>query len=114
MLEAEQRFGFAVSRLLTQICAWALPAAMPHEGPRRGGNPVPGRLEPPAHVRVVTGTAVLNVEAVDGQERFPPKRHVAAGNVFGNVIAFEDVHGLPRCGGDATGQPAVLRGEVRP
>src|ERR1051326_5799661 len=100
MLEAQECFGLTVAGLLPQIGAWILAAMMPDEGTGGEDDPVAGLLEPPADVDVVAGGAVSGIEAVDRQQRLAAKRHVAARNVLGDLIAFEDVGRLARRRGD--------------
>src|SRR6266498_5673338 len=89
VLEAQQRLGLAVASLLPQVGARVLPAVVPDERARGEGDPVARLLQPPAHVDVVAGLAVLRVEAVDRFQRLAPERHVAARDVLRYLVALQ-------------------------
>lgn len=112
MFELQQRFCFTIAGLLFQVRAWVLAAMMPDKRAGRHGNPVAGLLQTPADIDVVPCLAILRIEAIDCFEHLAAKGHVAARNVLGHLIAFQDVHRLPgrRC--DAGGQPTIRRSQV--
>ena len=85
---------------------------MPDDCPRSKANPLAGLLEAPANVHVVARLAVLCIEAVDDRQGVAPERHVAAGDVFGYLVALQNMGRLSRRGRHARRQPAVLGGQV--
>src|SRR5260221_705246 len=71
-------------------------------------------LETPAYVHIVAGLEKLGVKAVDRLERLPAERHIAAWDVLGDLVAYQDVGRLPRGGRDARRQPAIFGRQVWP
>src|SRR5437870_243246 len=96
MFETQQRFGVTIAGLLAEVCAGTLPAVMPDEGTRRKRDPVTCLLQSPAEINVVPRFTELWIEAIDGVKRLPPKRHIAARHVLGDLIALQHMHRLGR------------------
>src|SRR5207302_4416721 len=113
MLEAQQGLGRSVACLLAEIGARTLAPVVPDKRARRERDPLPGLLQPPAHVDVIARLAILWIETVDGLQGLTAKGHVAARNVFGDLVALEYVGRLPRAGSHAGAEPTVLGRQVR-
>ena len=72
-------------------------------------------LQSPAHVDVIARPHVDRVEAVDGQQRVTPERHVAAWYVLGNPIVEQHMCRCSRSPCDALRHWRIIRRhDVRP
>ena len=91
MLAREQRLGFAVTVLLSQVLAESGAAIMPNKGRGTETDFVIRLLQSPAYIHVVTSTLEDGIEAADLGECPLVKSHVAAGNVLGLAVAQHDV-----------------------
>src|SRR4030088_2065989 len=91
VLEAKERFRFAVAFLLFAKRAQSEAAVMPDN--RRGteGDLVAGLLDAPAKIDVVARLVIFGVEAADAFKNPAIPRHVAAGNVLGHGVGKKDV-----------------------
>src|SRR5262249_26477204 len=108
MFEDQQSFSAAIAGLLLEVGARPLAPMMPDKCARRERDPLPRLLQPPAKVHVIAGRAKYVVEAVDFQECFAAKRHVATRDMLGPLITFQNVCRLAGAGCDACGEPTVL------
>ena len=108
MLELEQCFSFTVTRLLFQIGARTLPAMVPHKRTRCKRDPLARLLQAPTHVDIVTRLAKLGIKPADLLQGVSMERHVAAGNMFRELIAFQDVGWLPWASRDTGGEPTIV------
>jgi hypothetical protein len=88
VFELQQRLSFAVTSLLLEVCAGALSPVMPNECARRECDPLTGLLQPPANVHIIAGFSKLWIETLNLFEGVAVKSHVAAGDVFCQLIAF--------------------------
>ena len=71
-------------------------------------------LKPPADVDIVAGLEKMRIKPVDRLESLTAECHVATGDVFGNLVAYQHVGRLSGCGRDASGQPAIVGSQVGP
>ncbi len=86
VLEEEQSFSFAVAALLFDIVANGVAAKMPYHGSRAKADLVSFILQSPAEIHIVAGGAKDRIKSIDRFQRFPPERHIAAGNMLGDFI----------------------------
>src|SRR5262245_38489945 len=112
MLEVEQSLCFTVAGLLLKVFPRSLSPVVPNNGARRKGNPFACLLQPPTNIDIVACPAELRIETIDLFERPAAKGHIAAGDVFRLLIAFQDMRGLARARSDACRQGTVLRRQV--
>jgi hypothetical protein len=103
----EQRLGATVAALLAPEAAHAAAAVVPHDGARMEAERPAARLQPPADVDVVAGDLELRIEAADRLQPRSAERHVAAGDVLGDGVAQQHVHGAARRVRDARGDEPV-------
>src|SRR5206468_1342953 len=72
-------------------------------------------LNPPAEIDVIARDMKCRIKSADSFQRGSPERHVAAGNVLGDVVGEEDVNRSSRCVSDGVGNAAITwRRDVRP
>src|SRR5205085_1483921 len=93
MAGLDQRFGPSVPSLLLQVGLGAGTPVVPDE--RSGVEAdLPSLVEHlPAQVHVVAGRHVDGIEAAGLVNRVPPETHVAAGDVLGAVVGYQDMDG---------------------
>ena len=91
MLGIDERLGLAIAALLLEIGADGVAAEMPDDRRRAEPDRVAGVLKAPADVDVITSRAVDRVKAAERQQRVAAERHIAAGNVLGNLVADQDM-----------------------
>ncbi len=90
-------------------------AEMPDDGGRAETDRVTGILKPPAYVDIVAGRAVDRIEAAERHQYIAAERHVATGDVLGDLIADQHMGGSAGRHRDGGGNQAVLgRREIRP
>src|SRR5437016_5121085 len=75
VFEAKKGFCLAVPSLLSEVSARGLPPMVPDKCTWCECDPVARLLQPPADVHIVAGFPVGGVEAANGQESVPAKRH---------------------------------------
>ena len=71
-------------------------------------------FEPPANVHVVTSFEKLGIEAIDRLKSLTAERHVAAWDVFGDLVTHQHVNRLAGRSSNARGEPAIVGRQVRP
>ena len=113
MLELQQALSFAVAGLLLEVGSGSLSPMVPHNGAGCKGNPMPGLLQSPANVDIVSRFAKLRIKALDLLEGIAAKSHVTAGNVLRLLIAFQHMGRLAWTGCNTGGKAAVVGREVR-
>src|SRR5215203_3736783 len=87
----QERFGFAVARLLFQIGFYGRAPVVPDEAGWTEPDAVTGLLQAPAHIHVISSLAINRIEAANVIERPFVEGHVAAGNVLGLAIVQHHV-----------------------
>src|SRR6266480_2868883 len=115
MLEAQQRFRFAVAVLLFQKSPQRETAMVPHDRGRAESNDATCLLKSPAKIDIVASLVVFGIEATDVFKRPPIERHVTTRNVLGDYVCEQNMAGpARRC--RHTGLDPVLcrRGHVWP
>src|SRR5262245_38662186 len=90
-LALEQGLRLAVLELLLQVAAHAVAAVVAYD--RAGAAPdAPALLlQAPADVHVVAGDPELGIKAADRQQARLPERHVATGDVLGDLVGEQHV-----------------------
>ena len=104
----EYCFGVTVVPLLFEVVTHAAAAVMPHDGPRMESQRSSLFDQTPAEVDIVPRDPKLLVETIDRQNRIPPERHVAAGQMLGQKIGVEDVARPARRVRNAVGDGTIL------
>src|SRR5205085_2632983 len=109
VLEAEERFGFAVAFLLFPKRTQGEAAMMPDD--RRGteGNGVTRLLDSPAKIDVVAGLMIFGIEPADVFKGPAIPRHVTTRNVFRDRVREQDVARPAGRGSDAGLHPVSGR-----
>src|SRR3989442_6287829 len=114
-LQLQHSFGFSVASLLLPISSHGLAAMMPHGGAGTESQGPSAISYPPADIDVVAGCPELGVKSTDCQKAFPPKCHVAAGDVFGLLVRKQNVGWSARGVGYALCNRSVALGwKIRP
>ena len=109
VLEAEERFGLAVTFLLFAKRAQGEPPMMPDNRGGTESDGVPGLLHAPAKIDVIAGLVIFGIEPADVFERPPIPGHVTTGNVFGDRVGEQDMARPARRRGDASLHPVLRR-----
>ena len=109
MFKEKQGFGFAIPALLFEIVSDSVAAKMPDDRGRAKADLESLVLQTPAKVHVVTGGAKNRIESVDGLQRLPAKSHVAAWDVFCDLIVEQDMGRRAGRHGDAGRDESVVR-----
>src|SRR5215469_10839819 len=87
---------FAVAALLLPIGADRITAMMPHHSRRAEANRPPLILQSPTQINVVARRAKTGIKAIDSEQRLFAVRHVAARNVFGDLVRKQDMERITR------------------
>src|SRR5262249_38195099 len=88
----QMRLGKTVADLLPPETPDARPPVMPDDGGGVEGHRLAAKEELPADVYVVSGGPVGGVEISNLRQLFLPKRHIAAGHVFRQLVVGQDVN----------------------
>ena len=114
MLRIDERLGLAVAALLVAIGFDRVAAEMPDDRRRAEADGMAGILKPPADVDIVAGGAVDRVEPAEAEQGLAAERHVAAGDVLGDLVAEQHMGRAARRHRDRGRDEAVLgRREIR-
>jgi hypothetical protein len=108
VFEAEQRFRFAVTVLLSPKGAQCKAPMVPNDCSGAERNHATGLLQPPAKIDIVTSFMIFGIEAANVFESPAIERHVTPGNVFGDGVGEQDVAGAARRRCDTSLDP-ILR-----
>src|SRR6516225_9456706 len=109
MFEAQQRFRFAVTILLSQESAKSKTPIMPHDCSWTECDNPSSLLDSPAKIDVISGLAILRMEATRAFKRPAVKSHVTAGNMLGNGISKQNMTWTARRGSNARLNPILRR-----
>src|SRR5260221_4128434 len=109
MPAVDERLGLAVAALLAEIGLYRVAAEVPDDGSRAEADSVAGILKTPADVDVVAGGAIDRIEAAEAEQQIAPERHVAAGDMLGDVVAHQHVGRPAGRHSDPRRDEAVLR-----
>src|SRR5215211_6446756 len=88
----KQSLCSTISSLLAYIGRYRISAVMPHQcsGAKTDG-PALG-LQPPADVHIITRHAKLRIESSDCLKLRFTERHIAPGNMFGNLVCQHNMN----------------------
>jgi len=88
---------------------------MPDHRGRAEADGMPGILEAPADVDIIAGGAVDRVEAAEPQQNLAAERHVATGDMLGDLVAEQDMRRAARRHRDRGRNEALFGGwEIGP
>src|SRR6202035_6029475 len=91
-----ERLRFAVTPLLVKVSTYCVTTEMPNYSGRTEANDIAGVLKPPAYVHVIAGRAIDRIETTEPQQRLAGEGHVAAGDVFGDLVADQHMRWTTR------------------
>ena len=109
MFEAQQRFRFTVAILLFQESGKGKTPVVPDDCSWTECNDPSGLLDSPAKIDIIAGLAIFRIEAARGFKRPTVKRHVTAGNVFGDCVSKQNMTGAAGCRSNASLNPILCR-----
>src|SRR5215467_10154744 len=109
MLEAQQRFRFAVAVLLFDKSTQRKPSIMPDDRRRTERDDPSSLLNSPAKIDVVAGLPIFGIESAYTFEGPTVKCHVTTGNMLGDRIRKQNMVWSSRCRSNACLNPVLCR-----
>ena len=109
MLCVYECLRFPITSLLIKVSTHCITTEVPDYSGRAEANNIAGVLKAPAYIHIIAGRAVDRIETAEPQQCLAGECHVAARNVFGDLVADQHMCWTTGCDRDDRRDEGVLR-----